>query len=412
MHKGYTKAAFVPLKSFWAPVRFFCLAFLLKVAFLGLPGCSLGATGSFAGFQHFADRRAPGTGFQCTFGWQCTLAFSRPSDASPPTFRSKSVEIINSNFAPLIWRAKIHQPKWQRDRPAGKSVALTRDRLARVCTRGVKEHPAPSTPNLARNVRGYACFFESSAVHALIDLTPSNALQLHEDGAARRVFLAYSQSRARSANADVSSHLHSGQRRLLQPRSPSDSFLGRYRQSQTIRELQRQTETIISGSTALQFFNRLTWSNSDLDSKDASAQLLNDGPKDYHGRGIADVLDFYNESKKIQVIIVVTVSPTEVIAGFHSTCVMNVIAYDKVYALYPWSTFVEKEALTVKSTWRQETAGREAAREVPAPHVEGDRISISEPQMRWCQNESLSWRPFHMGHFPPPHPALVQTNGA
>ncbi|KAF7340780.1 DUF607-domain-containing protein [Mycena sanguinolenta] len=168
-------------------------------------------------------------------------------------------------------------------------------------------------------------------------------------------------------------------------------FLGDTAKVKQFRELQRQTDTVISGSTALQFFNRLIWPNSDLDlyvphasaavaalflresgytyhprelqCKDASSQLLNDGLKDHHGRGIVDVLDFHNGSKKIQVIIVVTPSPMEVIAGFHSTCVMNVIAYDKAYALYPWSTFVKQEALTVRSTAHQETAEREAARE-------------------------------------------------
>ncbi|KAF7340793.1 NADPH-dependent methylglyoxal reductase GRE2 [Mycena sanguinolenta] len=167
-------------------------------------------------------------------------------------------------------------------------------------------------------------------------------------------------------------------------------FFGDAAKANQFRELQRQTQTVISGSTALQFFNRLTWPDSDLDlyvphasaafivlflrdsgyafrpreiqRKDPSLQLFDDGPKDYHERGIIDVLDFHNESKKIQVIIFGTPSSMEVIAGFHSTCVMNVITHDVAFALYPWSTFVTKEAVKVKSVSWSTEEGKEAAR--------------------------------------------------
>jgi hypothetical protein len=42
-------------------------------------------------------------------------------------------------------------------------------------------------------------------------------------------------------------------------------FFGEPAQVKEFRQIQSQTETIISGSMTLQFFNRLTWSNTDLD---------------------------------------------------------------------------------------------------------------------------------------------------
>ncbi|KAJ6510879.1 hypothetical protein C8R45DRAFT_814686 [Mycena sanguinolenta] len=171
--------------------------------------------------------------------------------------------------------------------------------------------------------------------------------------------------------------------RLLTP------FFGDTAKIKQFRELQCRTDTVISGSTALQFFNRLTWPNSDLDlyvphasaalvarflrdsgyafrprdskRKYAYIQLFYDGPAYYHS-GVADVLDFHNDSKQIQIIVFSTPSAMEVIAGFHSTCVMNVITHDAAFALFPWSTFVTKEAVKVRGvSWSREE-GREAGR--------------------------------------------------
>ncbi|KAJ6510857.1 hypothetical protein C8R45DRAFT_965379 [Mycena sanguinolenta] len=158
------------------------------------------------------------------------------------------------------------------------------------------------------------------------------------------------------------------------------------------RQIQRRTGTIISGSTAVQFFNRLTWPESDLDlyvpretaaivvlfiresgytfhprevqEKNASVQLCDESPQDYMGPGIADVLDFYNGNKKIQVIIPINdKSPMEIIVNFHSTCVMNIITHNKAFSLYPWSTFIKKEALIVQLVGDEEPWAREAGRE-------------------------------------------------
>ncbi|KAJ7311551.1 hypothetical protein DFH08DRAFT_718193, partial [Mycena albidolilacea] len=158
------------------------------------------------------------------------------------------------------------------------------------------------------------------------------------------------------------------------------------------RQIRSQTDTIISGSMAPQFFNRVTWPNTDLDLyvtrasaalaafflvengytfdprksqvKSVSVQLCastREKPPSYLGRGIADVLDFHKGDKKIQ-LIVATTSPMEIILSFHSTAVMNIITHDTAYSLYPWSTFVTKQALVVETVGAgQEAGGRKYA---------------------------------------------------
>ncbi|KAJ7030974.1 hypothetical protein C8F04DRAFT_1263250 [Mycena alexandri] len=135
--------------------------------------------------------------------------------------------------------------------------------------------------------------------------------------------------------------------RLLSP------FFGHATEVDRFRRMQLQSGTLISGSIALQFFNRLKWPGSDLDlyghrptanlaprksqNQDVCAQLVAsvaEKPPSYLGRGIADVLDFHKAGKKIQLIIA-TSTPMEVIISFHSTCVQNVISHEKAYALYP-----------------------------------------------------------------------------
>ncbi|KAJ6552785.1 hypothetical protein B0H19DRAFT_1072284 [Mycena capillaripes] len=171
--------------------------------------------------------------------------------------------------------------------------------------------------------------------------------------------------------------------RLLSP------FFGDATQVDAFRAMQGRTGTIVSGSTALQFFNRRIWEGSDLDvyvdrpgaalaaifivdtgytfnprksqEKTVSAQLvqsIKDRPPSYLGRGIADVLDFHKGDKKIQ-LIVATTTPMEIILSFHSTCVMNIITHDRAIALYPESTFRTKEALIVETVGAGQVAGRQ-----------------------------------------------------
>ncbi|KAJ6495878.1 hypothetical protein DFH09DRAFT_946069, partial [Mycena vulgaris] len=155
------------------------------------------------------------------------------------------------------------------------------------------------------------------------------------------------------------------------------------------QRMQERSGTIISGSIPLQFFNRITWSDSDLDlyahrtssdipvrfilsngytfdprksqKPDALEQLLvsvKDKPPCYLGRGIADVLDFHKGEKKIQLIIA-TDTPMETILSFHSTPVMNVLTHNYDYVLYLRSTFVARQALVVETVGAGQKAGRQ-----------------------------------------------------
>ncbi|KAJ7123889.1 hypothetical protein C8R43DRAFT_42756 [Mycena crocata] len=171
--------------------------------------------------------------------------------------------------------------------------------------------------------------------------------------------------------------------RLLSP------FFGDAAEVERFRWIQAQTATVISGSIALQYFNRMTWPDSDMDmytdrssavtpvqfiisngytfdprlsqKKDVFAQLsesVKDRPVSYLGRGIADVLDFHKGDKKIQLIIA-TSTPMEVILSFHSTPVMNILTHNKAHALYPRSTFETKKALVIETVGAGQEAGRQ-----------------------------------------------------
>ncbi|KAJ7187189.1 hypothetical protein C8R46DRAFT_1025093 [Mycena filopes] len=178
--------------------------------------------------------------------------------------------------------------------------------------------------------------------------------------------------------------------RLLSP------FFGNATEVDRFRRMQLESGTLVSGSIALQFFNRLKWPGSDLDlyvdrpraelavrfivshdytfdprksktengksqHKDVFTQLgasVAERAPSYLGRGIADVLDFHRGDKKIQLIIATT-TPMEIIISFHSTCVMNVISHAKAYALYPQSTFIANQALVVVTAGAGQEAGRQ-----------------------------------------------------
>ncbi|KAJ7187140.1 hypothetical protein C8R46DRAFT_1058996 [Mycena filopes] len=213
--------------------------------------------------------------------------------------------------------------------------------------------------------------------------------------------------------------------RLLSPFFGNATEVGRF------RLMQLQSGTLVSGSVALRFFNRLKWPGSDLDlyTHRPTAQLvvrflLSNGytytprvsespagilkfqhqdvltqlaasvaerPPSYQGRGIADVQDFQKGDMKIQIIIA-TSTPMEVIINFHSTCVMNIISHEKAYALYPWSTFIAHQALIIETPG----AGQEAARQkyanrgwsmIKLPRVHGVELS----RMARCVGDRFTW---------------------
>ncbi|KAI0782546.1 hypothetical protein C8Q75DRAFT_727557 [Abortiporus biennis] len=154
------------------------------------------------------------------------------------------------------------------------------------------------------------------------------------------------------------------------------------------RKMQARTSTLISGSFALQFFDRSFYLGSDLDiyvsmhtrrevgfwllqhgytfapkphQKSGFEEAVEDknslsglfipgfGPEKYRiMRGVAGVFDFVKSSPndpeeelKIQ-MIVAEHSIMEIILEFHSTCVMNVISYNTAYCLFPIITLEDR----------------------------------------------------------------------
>ncbi|KAJ7641799.1 hypothetical protein FB45DRAFT_826069 [Roridomyces roridus] len=176
--------------------------------------------------------------------------------------------------------------------------------------------------------------------------------------------------------------------RLLVPFFGTDAEVARF------QGVQAETSTLISGSTALQFFNPITYYlGSDLDiyahrvsargpvefllqngytylarswqDTDVFQQLVYsvaDKEPNYLGRGIADVLDFYKGGKKVQLIIGER-TPMETILSFPTTCVMNFISHKSAYALYPRTTFIHKKALIIETVGAGQEAGRKKYRD-------------------------------------------------
>ncbi|KAI0029336.1 hypothetical protein K488DRAFT_15199, partial [Vararia minispora EC-137] len=194
---------------------------------------------------------------------------------------------------------------------------------------------------------------------------------------------------SRLINAEVSAYCRRAFsiNRILQPyfRSP-DSF----------RVLQSTTGTLISGSAALQFFDRTEYPSSDLDLyvehryvARVVAFLQNEGytfqawtfqpptveetlveisrriqshnhmfgengeREHYTGGGLAGVLHFHKGDREIQ-LMAARASPLTIIYGFHSTCVMNIITHEKAYSLFPLATFEKREALIIKCQHERE----------------------------------------------------------
>ncbi|KAG2342463.1 hypothetical protein BDR05DRAFT_346245 [Suillus weaverae] len=141
------------------------------------------------------------------------------------------------------------------------------------------------------------------------------------------------------------------------------------------RSLQARTGTLIAGSNALQFLDRTFYPKSDMDLyvhpghvREVLDYLVqregykfkpdSTQPEDYREivsdewDGVESVLSIEKRGPdgllKIQLIACET-SPFDAIINFHSTCVMNFIAFDAVYSLYPVGTFEKRDTLSV---WR------------------------------------------------------------
>jgi len=162
------------------------------------------------------------------------------------------------------------------------------------------------------------------------------------------------------------------------------------------RSLQAKTNTLVSGSDALQFLDRTFYPSADLDlythpghslevahflvesegykyvpresqepeweeaiGDDFDGTLRRTSPRTsdrdhaYPVKGIEAVWTFEKigrkeENFKVQ-IVEATSSPLEVILGFHSTTVMNFISSDAAYSLYPIATFEERSGMGMPS---------------------------------------------------------------
>ncbi|RDB26109.1 hypothetical protein Hypma_006894 [Hypsizygus marmoreus] len=147
------------------------------------------------------------------------------------------------------------------------------------------------------------------------------------------------------------------------------------------RLVQGRTGAIISGSTAVEFFDRQRFEGSDLDVyiEHASAEILglwllesgysflprsfqnpvfpdvlvdplsedtNGEQSLYVGFGVDTVCNFVKTSPDRRVQLMTTRGPVmDVILSFHSTCVMNIITHRAAFSLFPFATFVEKRSL-------------------------------------------------------------------
>ncbi|KAJ4479507.1 hypothetical protein C8J55DRAFT_429658, partial [Lentinula edodes] len=161
--------------------------------------------------------------------------------------------------------------------------------------------------------------------------------------------------------------------------------------------LQGETGMIVTGSVALQLFNREEYKNCDLDTycilkrcgvvgewyqsigyafeaagrqkarfsedyertmaalgmdrEDVMLRIGSDihGGERYMSHNIAEVWNFRNtEGVKIQ-LVATDIIPEAVVLAFHSTCVMNILTQKAAYALFPNITFLRNETLLVNA---------------------------------------------------------------
>ncbi|KAH9918719.1 uncharacterized protein BXZ73DRAFT_52754 [Epithele typhae] len=171
------------------------------------------------------------------------------------------------------------------------------------------------------------------------------------------------------------------------------------------RALMARTGMLVSGSFALQLFDRTIYPSADLDCYvyadgkvvDIAAHLVREGytycptegqapdfatdaghfrngwptadtrlatdEKHYGMRHVGVVFRFKraktarastDDAREVQ-LVVATKTPMATILSFHSTCVMNVVSHAAAYALYPRATFVERHALDLSDNMRYAT---------------------------------------------------------
>ncbi|KAJ8453513.1 hypothetical protein ONZ51_g13552 [Trametes cubensis] len=163
-----------------------------------------------------------------------------------------------------------------------------------------------------------------------------------------------------------------------------NATLGRYLPNPIeFRGLQARTGTLVSGSTALQFFDRSYNDPLALDlyvfplyRREVGAWLLSKGfsfrasheqdpcfaitalsrqrsVRFDSSPGVLTIYTFhrYHNGASVDVHIIVAIrTPIETILSFHSTCMMNIISYDKAYCLFPLATLEKHISLLCSSS--------------------------------------------------------------
>ncbi|KAK7458692.1 hypothetical protein VKT23_009691 [Stygiomarasmius scandens] len=167
------------------------------------------------------------------------------------------------------------------------------------------------------------------------------------------------------------------------------------------RHIQFTAGVLISGSSALQYFDRTVYPESDLDlyvciqqcsilanflescgyvfqPRDSQqsrldrniAQALSQASEeqldaDYPLDGIAGIFTLVRDGQKIQ-IIAANGSTLEVVLHFHSTCVMNVITHANAYSFFPRATFETRRSVLARNNSSVNNASSAATRKYTA----------------------------------------------
>ncbi|KAI5927612.1 hypothetical protein F4810DRAFT_272395 [Camillea tinctor] len=127
-----------------------------------------------------------------------------------------------------------------------------------------------------------------------------------------------------------------------------------------------RSDALISGSFALQFFERIIWPESDLDimvqdgeSLEGLSKFLTEkegyemaGERTFTEEG-DDILGYrtsdFPDMKKVQLIATYGPPVQAILRGYYTTALVNFISWNKAYSIFPRSTFLSHETIPLKS---------------------------------------------------------------
>ncbi|ETW83700.1 hypothetical protein HETIRDRAFT_415457 [Heterobasidion irregulare TC 32-1] len=155
------------------------------------------------------------------------------------------------------------------------------------------------------------------------------------------------------------------------------------------RSMQARTASLLSGSNALQFLDRTTYPDTDLDlyvfqecTGEVGRFMLENGyrflPTEmqdadfeialiqrtvmntvYPGplRGVFQFVKKSDNGEDLKVEVISTTAPFSCVLCSYSTCVMNMISYEKAYSLFPRATFEDRTSFICTNVpWRRDVA--------------------------------------------------------